>query len=262
MGADLYMVSSRPGKLYLLDETTGTVTNLGPFGITRPTDLAWNGSKLYVLDDTSDALKTVTNFPGFLPNAGDLYFNGSNFTDAFVRWDNPLWVQTKYCRTNSLWCSTYEHDLKLEWKSNGGWFDVERVPIFGQRPTRDSSNFCTAWSDFPVPYDDCETAGVLAKGDSVELSFGTYKAPLIEAGREYYGFWIFRNQRGTGSTTAVNLYGQEGKYDNVHSIFNRYCGKIVPENLWCVGGRQQGSLLESGATWSYGTPSYTAYSRP
>ncbi len=63
VGADLYMVSSRPGKLYLLDETTGTVTNLGPFGIERPTDLAWNGSKLFVLDDTTNALYTIRSAP-------------------------------------------------------------------------------------------------------------------------------------------------------------------------------------------------------
>ena len=60
VGADLYMVSSRPGKLYLLDETTGNVTNLGEFGIERPTDLAWNGSKLFVLDEDTDALYTIS----------------------------------------------------------------------------------------------------------------------------------------------------------------------------------------------------------
>ena len=258
----LYMGDAN-GKLWKVNKDTGAATEVGHLRTGDVTGLAWDDdtSTLYFVDDTSDALKTVTNFPGFLPNAGDLYYNGSNFADGFVRWDNPSWVQTKYCRTNPLWCSTYEHDLKLEWKSSGGWFDVLRVPVTGQRLTRDSSNFCTAWSDFPSRYDDCTTAGVLQKGDFVELSFGTYKAPLVEAGREYYGFWIFKSQRGTGSTTEVKLYGQEGKYGRGHPL-NIFCPSVTAGNRWCVVGRQQASMLESGVTWSYGTPSYTAYSRP
>ena len=96
---------------------------------------------------------------------------------------------------------------------------------------------------------------------SCELSFGTYKAPLIERGREYYGFWIFKTQRGAGSTTKVKLYGQEGKYGR-GNWRNLHCILVRVENRWCVEGRQQASMLESGVTWSYGTPSYTAYSRP
>ena len=46
------------------------------------------------------------------------------------------------------------------------------------------------------------------------------------------------------------------------TFFLMATGLIVAEDLWCVEGRQEGSILESGITWSYGTPSYTTYSRP
>ena len=261
----LYLANSY-GHLYRLDKKTGRASYKGRLATGDVTGLAWadETSTLYFVDDTSDALHTVTNFPGFLPNAGDLYYNGGNFADALVRWDNPRWVQSHACSADPLRCSTYEHDLKLEWKNIGGWFTTIRLPNIG-RVTRiwqkNYSPFCTAWSDLPKGYDDCPTAGVLAEGDLVELSFGTFKAPLIERGRGYYGFWIFKNQRGVNSTTSVKLDGQEGKYDMGHDA-NIHCRTIVAEERWCVGGRQEASILEPGTTWSYGWPSYTAYSRP
>ena len=216
----------------------------------------------------TDALHLVTGVHRFLPNAGDLYYNGGNFADAFVRWDNPSWVLSSRCKTDPLKCSTYEHDIKLEWKNSGGWFNLGRNSRIG-RPSypwqRDYSPFCTAWSDLPVGYDDCATAGVGTNQEPgiVELSFGTFKAPLIERGRDYYGFWKFFNQRGSGSTTKVKLYGQEGRYGRGGNAFlNHHCRTIKPGAFWCVEGGQDGSILESGTTWSYGTPSYTAYSRP
>ena len=254
------------GNLYHVNDRTGYSTYQIPLG-NAVTGLAWfiETSTLYYVDDTSDALHTIIGFPGFLPNAGDLYYNGSNFADGFVRWDSPAWVQSVDCLSDAKKCSTYEHDLKLDWKDEGGWFDVDR-PIDSNRPaipTVDSSNFCTAWSDFPTSYDDCPTAGVWDSGDSVELSFGTFKAPLIKAGRDYYGFWIFKNQRGAGSSTDVKLHGQEGRFINSSRGRNSRCSITVDtDNIWCVIGRQEGSILESGTTWSYGTPSYTAYSRP
>ena len=152
-------------------------------------------------------------------------------------------------------------DLKLEWRNFGGWFNTIRYPEIG-RPTlplqKNYSPFCTAWSDLPTGYDDCPTAGVLEVGSSVELSFGTFKAPLIGAGRDYYGFWLFKNQRGTGSSTTVKLYGQEGKFISSLLDRNTRCLFVVnSDNIWCVKGRQEWSILESGTTWSYGTPSYT-----
>ena len=178
-----------------------------------------------------------------------------------MRWDNPSWVQSSQCQADPLKCSTYEHDLKLEWKSSGGWFRLGRNPVYGRLShlwQKNYSPFCTAWSDLPVGYDDCPTAGVGTdqEPDIVELSFGTFKAPKIERGREYYGFWIFYNQRGMGSTTEVGLYGQEGKYTRGVD-YNYHCPSIRAEDAWCVGGRKDGSILESGTTWSYGAPSYT-----
>ena len=253
------------GHLYKLDKDTGHVSShMGRPSRVQMSGLAWfdETSTLYFADDTSDALHTVTNFPGFLPNAGDLYYNGSNFADGFVRWDNPSWVQSAQCQTDPLKCSTYEHDLTLEWKASGGWFDYTRSGETGRYPFNPfTAPFCTAWSDLPMGFDACPTAGVLAAPDLVELSFGTFKASLIEGGHDYYGFWVFKNQRGAGSTTEVKLYGQEGKYgrgrwENIH------CYPVRAEWAWCVEGRQQASMLESGTTWSYGTSSYITYSRP
>ncbi len=259
----LYMGDAN-GYLYKVNKDTGYATYVTWLGTDDITGLAWfdETSTLYFADDTSDALHTVTNFPGFLPNTGDLYYNGSNFADGFVRWDNPSWVLSFQCQTDPLKCSTYEHDLTLEWKASGGWFDYTRSGETGRYPFNPfTAPFCTAWSDLPMGFDDCPTAGVLAAPDLVELSFGTFKASLIEGGHDYYGFWVFKNQRGAGSTTEVKLYGQEGKYgrgrwENIH------CYPVRAEWAWCVEGRQQASMLESGTTWSYGTSSYTTYSRP
>ena len=65
-------------------------------------------------------------------------------------------------------------------------------------------------------YDEFPKAGVSPDSGEVELSFGTFKAPEIISGRDYYGFWTFNNQRrGTTPTrvsTKVRLYGAEGEY--------------------------------------------------
>ena len=145
------------------------------------------------------------------------------------------------------------------------FFTRYRIPGVGRIASR-TSPFCTAWSDLPIGYDDCTTAGIASLYRDipgfVELSFGTFKAPLIERGREYYGFWILKGLRGAGSTTSVKLYGQEGKFLTAPLDRNQYCLRTGADNIWCVLRRQEGSILESGTTWSYGTPSYTTYIRP
>ena len=233
------------GNLYKVATSTGVATRVARLGTNDITGLAWFGetSTLYFVDDSSDALQVVTDFPGFLPNEGDLYYNGSNFADGFVRWNNPQWVLSHACSADPLRCSTYEHDLKLEWKTSGGWFDVNRAETFPPALPLiniDSGPFCTAWSDLPMGYDDCATAaeGTYREQETVELSFGTFKAPHIESGRDYYGFWIFKNQRGSGSTTDVKLYGQEGKPGR-GPWYNRRCGTVRAEDLWCVEGRKE-----------------------
>lgn len=267
----LYMGDNR-GYLWKVNKDTGFAKFEGQLGTGDVTGLAWfdETSTLYFVDDTSDTLNTVTNFPEFLPNAGDLYYNGSNFADGFVRWDNPWWVQQgSQCRNDPKKCSTYEHDLKLVWNNSGGWFSERRLTGINRIPANpNNSTFCTAWSDLPVGYDDYPSAGAASSSSSreddlIELSFGTFKAPLIERGRDYYGFWMFNNQRGAGSTTSVKLYGQEGRFVSGILERNPHCrSRVGSRNPWCVIGRQEGSLLESGATWSYGTSSYTTYSRP
>ena len=232
VGSDLYMVagpSSATGysAMYKVDPSTGEARGARPLGVEDPMAIAWDGSMMYLIDNDSDALYTVrqiqapsTTLRGaesYLPNAGDLYYNGGNFADAFLRWDNPEWKHDDAdcdtrTETKDADCSTYEHDLILEWRNDGGWFAIQRR---GTRiPGPVGRSFCTTWSDLPMFYDDCPTAGVSPDPGVVELSFGTFKAPLIEPGRDYYGSWRFQHQRGTGSTTTVKLYGQEGEYDS------------------------------------------------
>ena len=194
------------------------------------------------------------------PNVSDLYYGGTNFANAYLRWDNPSWMHDDAdCDAAVTDCSTYEHDLKLEWKHHGGWFEVDLQFLIGTLPwqwTIATNPFCTTWTNLPDPYDDCETAGVTPDEGLVELGFGTYKAPLIQAGRDYYGSWTFRNQHGTGSSTQVRLEAAEGHYTGRNSR----CTTIA-KNKWCVypiSGHE--TLLKIGS-WSYGTPNYVKYGR-
>ena len=124
--------------------------------------------------------------------------------------------------------------------------------------------FCTSSSDLLQSYDDCETSGVDAQDNLVELSFGTFKAPLIEAGRDYYGSCRFYNQRGGTTSTSVRVYGAEGEYKRGDSR-NFRCLTVEARNKWCVGSidAHKSSLFptEIAANWTYGTPSYVSFSR-
>ena len=266
-GGSLYM-GSTTGVLYEVNASTGAAAEVGTLGINTPTAFAWDedSSIMYAVDDGTDALYAVTGVHPFLPNAGDLYYNGGDFADAFMRWDNPKWERDdedgsdedgSECASDIIKCSTYEHDLILEWRNDGGWFAIQRL---GTRVPGVSPSFCTTWSDLPDPYDDCPTAGVSPDPGVVELSFGTFKAPLIEPGRDYYGSWRFQHQRGTGSTTTVKLYGQEGEYDS--RVVNFLKCPRVTKDIWCIFGIGDGSGIHTGTTWSYDTPSYLKYSRP
>ena len=39
-------------------------------------------------------------------------------------------------------------------------------------------------------------SGFINRPYARRLQFSTFKAPLIEGGRDYYGFWLFKNQGG------------------------------------------------------------------
>ena len=139
VGSDLYTTTPGAlpfysGMLYSLRKTTGAATSSGRLGVNAPTDLAWDGSTMYLVDDVTDALYTVAGIqdqllgsisgqPSHSPNEGDIYYNGGNFVDVFLRWDNPSWLHDdtpgSQCATDVTKCSTYEHHLILEW-SNGG----------------------------------------------------------------------------------------------------------------------------------------------
>ena len=177
----------------------------------------------------------------------DLYYNGGDFADAFMRWDNPKWerdVDYMDCARVITDCATYEHDLEL----NRNWFQlVAAIPY--------ARDFCTTWSDLPDYYDDCPTADVPDWGnDSLILSFGTHKAPDIEHGRDYYGFWRFHHLSSVISRTSVRLLGQEGEYRS-----DDPCG-TTQKSIWCIFGEHQRSIVETN--WARGTPNYVIYSRP
>ena len=293
VGADLYMVAPvgsasvpSPSALYELDPTTGEATILGALGVVDPTDIAWDkdGSMMYLIDNDSDALYTVrqiqapsTTLRGaesYRPNAGDLYYNGGNFADAFMRWDNPSWTHDDDdCEEEVIDCSTYEHDLQIERR----WFTGIPTPAF--------RDYCTTWSDLPDYYDDCPTEVPEAYDESrdphgetkVVLSFGTFKAPDIVAGREYYGYWIFHHQKGERALTEVALYGQEGEYayrpqesplcpPSISSDLIPPSVRIRPtKNIWCIFQIEdhQTLLAPNGTTWTwtYGDSSYERYDR-
>lgn len=201
------------------------------------------------------------------PNVGDLYYGGSNHADAYFSWDNPSWLHDDAdCDAATINCSTYEHDLKLEWSNDGGWFDSLRIPGIGRLPPPtdvDNNPFCsTVWSNLPQFYNDCETAGVdgedYQEDGLVELGIGTFKAPLIEAGQAYYSSWTFANLRGTGSSTQVGLGGQEGYYAR-GPILNYKCVTVTVD-VWCVEGIDDGRSLTS-TSWTYGSSNYVRYPR-
>ncbi len=131
-------------------------------------------------------------------------------------------------------------------------------------------------SDLPEHYDDCPTAGLKADDNIVELSFGTFKAPLIEAGRDYYGYWSFNNHRGGATSTEVRLYGAEGEYKRGSQV-NFECPLLNTPltpwkgNNWCVGSIDAHKLslfseatdtdddADVATTWTYGAPSYVKF---
>ena len=166
-------------------------------------------------------------------------------------WRRPLGVR-------DIHCSTYEHDLKL----NRSWFQALNL-IPGAR------EFRTTWSDIPLFYDDCPTAGTLETEGKIILSFGTYRASTIIPGRDYYGSWTFNNQVGGTKTTDVRLLGQEGDYyKTIFTIPVADVGVQCPiRSQWCIYGIRQGELLPNPPgnmttwTWAHGTPSYLKYSR-
>ena len=301
------ITSDGSGVLYTVDKGTGIATRVEALGIDNPTDLAWDNasSTLYVVDDDTDSLYKVTDLlRSYLPNTGDLYYNGDDFADAFMRWDYPRWKRDdtpgSQCEDHVTKCSTYEHDLILDWSDDGGWFTVKRasrsIPGFGSTvwpgylnekgeieaygDLIDSAHFCTSWTDLPQGYNDCETSGVAAEVGEVELSFGTFKAPEIVAGRDYYGFWTFNNQRRDTTPTDVRLYGAEGEYAR-GNWRNLYCLPHVRGGLdswignnWCVASiadRKVDLFSDTTATdsdsddvatrWTYGTPDYVKYTR-
>ena len=140
--------------------------------------------------------------------------------------------------------------------NDGGWFDVLRLIVLPGDISAD--RFCTSWSNLPEHYNDCPTAGFKPDAGIVELSFGSFKAKNIEAGYDYWGSWTFNNMKGSGSSTKVGLYGQEGvlAFDPFESPL---C--LGDKSIWCVFPLEghEGSLVETN--WIYGSDSYTTYSR-
>ena len=279
VGTDLYVSSTNPNTIYKINRDTGTATWSKSLTLSTVTGLSWDGSRMYAIDDSTDALYTipgihanVSNLSGsYLPSSGDLYYNGDvvpqarqrryTFADSVFRWDNPSWesddntgndvCNDRHPVTN---CSTYEHDLYLAKNWTRG-------------------DICMTWTDLPNSYDDCATAGVGDRGGKYAFAFGTYEAPAIQRRRDYYGFWTFSTVRGpwtpNANTTTVSLVGQEGYYgtQNVYvlipivNILQRI--QICPrKTVWCIFGSQHAALIPEGTTtWVRGTASYSTFKR-
>ena len=279
-GVDLYVSSTNPNALYKINRSTGAATWSKMLSLDTITGIAWDGSTMYAVDDATDALYTIpgitapawtTPARSFLPNEGDLYYNGDvirsrplyeqsyTFVDSVMRWNNPHWQrpdgQGTPCNSAITNCSTYEHDLYIskDWVRLGS---------------------CITWSTLPNAYNDCETAGI-SDDEYYVVSFGTYKAPAIQQNEVYYGLWMLSSIQSTrivrNTTGQIKLYGQEGAFrpllgDWASNLAELAACPVVHETPWCVFGLGTPQILipsnaSNSITWNRGTPAYTTFSR-
>ena len=248
----LYMGNDHPDSLYKVDRRTGSAVRIKGLGvITSITGLERVLTKMYAVDDGTDALYTLPGIslsvptrseptPSFAPHQGDLYYNGSNFANVVMVWENPNWDKVDDCDVAVTDCSTYEHDLVVDdsWVRSG-------IPLLQKQ--------CTAWSDLPLWYDDCPTAGIAEKRNKVVMSFGTFKANAIVEDRYYYGSWSFHRLRGGRSSASVDLEGQEGYYGHAATC------RRISQNIGCIKGMHSQSLINT--RWTHGMPHYDGFQR-
>ena len=263
---DLYVSSVNPNALYKVNPSTGSTTWSKTLALDTITGIAWDGSKMYAIDDATDALYTIIgiqepaainaqSFP-FLPDEGDLYYNGDvirpgfkhsyTFVDSVFRWNSPSWTHDDNDRGNP--CDravTYEHDLEI----NNNWIRAD---------------LCTTWSTFDDGYDDCSTAGLLDPTGKTITSFGIYKAPDVTHDKLYYGTWKF-SSIGLPShlITDVRLMGQEGFYRiPIDTLLGKVYVRCRIKIPWCIGGIEMHQIdLISNIRWTRGVPSYTTFRR-
>ncbi len=274
VGSDLYVSSTDPNALYKVDRSSGKATSSKAISLDTVTGIAWDGSRMYAVDDATDALYTIrgiiapatSSHPSgdrdtrpYLPDLGDLYYNGNAtypvsflegiiyahrrraFMDSVLQWNNPGWGRPggpgTTCSRSTIYCSTYEHDLEIS-------------------PKKWATGGCTTWSTLPDWYNDCPTAGVSEHGsDEIIISFGTFKAPDIESGKVYYGSWSFLGKDNSTSESAnIRLIGQEGHY-----------GICRLKNIWCIDGFSTGGTNHAGdlisGKWTPGTQFYKTFER-
>ena len=265
VGSTLYMSSTEPSALHTVSRASGRATTFrSPLSLTSIKGLAWNDrtSTMYAVDDSTDALYTLPVVPRpqslppasadndadpYLPDGGDLYYNGDSthrtvkhsFIDSVMRWDNPRWHRNCAPNARTTTCSTYEHDLELDF----GWIN----------------NGCTTWTTLPDSYNDCRTAGLLEPdGSKIIISFGTYRAPAIQSGKIYYGSWNFLNVFATSRTGKARLLGQEGRY--TCWIVKHY---LCIDGLAVDGKPHQKQVVPSHGvfTWTHGRPFYKSFER-
>ena len=276
----LYMAGDNPDALYTIDRRRFSTARFKSFGTTTDVaDIEWVGTTMYAVDNGTDALYTIPGVPSsaptrtlaasYLPSEGDLYYNGGKFADAFLKWDNPRWrTQTTCDLTRRRTCSTYEHDLTVDltWYVSPEPHDSFLSRVAAQR----TGGYCSTWSNLPVWYNDCATAGIPTSSsdtpsipsleDIAELSFGSFEANRIASNRYYYGSWTFsRHQYGALNTTSVRLHGQEGYYPFEFRIpiLNRY----VCPSIWCIIGINQGNGTLLTTNWTRGTANYKGFKR-
>ena len=280
----LYMGGDNPDAIYTVDRRNFSFTRFKNMGaITDIADIEWAGTTMYAVDDGTDALYTIPGVPSsaptqtldksYLPSEGDLYYNGGNFADAFMKWDNSHWQRTEGCESNPIKCSTYEHDLTLD----VAWF-VSPTPYdgFADRVIAQlGSGYCSTWSRLPHWYNDCPTAGIPGTIETleedmtnIEMSFGSFKANAIVDDHYYYGSWTFGpRQAGALNRTSVTLGGQHGKFDTTRRRFlwwdvGLLC-RTVTVNIKCVVGLDEDEYERDliSTNWTYGTAHYAAFRR-
>lgn len=115
---------------------------------------------------------------GFEPDAGDLYYDGQNYSDSYFAWNSAGPFSGNG--------PGYEHDMRLGIGLWGG---------------------CTSFTNLPDGYDDCGTAGVSDPPGYIIFSFGSYSANDIQSQSAYMGGWLLNSPLGQ-SNTPIQLFAQ------------------------------------------------------
>jgi len=153
------------------------------------------------------------------PHVGDFYHDGNGYADSLQ------WTHTPYGGYKSA-MPGYEFSFSID-----NWF----------------YDACTSWTNLPMPYDDCPTAGV-GEPTGVEYTFGvgTYDAKRMTSSGTTYEHRFYLSG-GVTDVTGVNIGWQE--------VEKYFCST---NSIWCMNGVGGGSFAKT--QMRYGPSDYISWS--